>query len=111
VVRGITPCEEGKLKDVKLGDNISFEKDGVIHTERIESVHYSGGSPAVYRQLNRWQRFVRRLTPQRWRRSLLVRPARPSTITINDDRSPVGKTLAQLEDMRAVFDRLTEETK
>jgi hypothetical protein len=91
---------------MNLGDNISFEKDGVVYTERVESVSYSGGSPATYRRLNRWQSFLRTLTPPRWRRSLLVRPAEPPTVTINGPQNPVGRTLAQLEQMKAATDRI-----
>jgi len=92
---------------MKLGDTISYEKDGKVYTETIESVHYKSGSPAVYRRLNRWQWFLRRLTPQRWRQPLLVRPAEFSKVTINGGGNPVGKTLAQLEKMKAALDRLT----
>jgi hypothetical protein len=91
------------------GDYISFEKDGAIHTERVESVHYSSGSPAIYKRLNRWQQMVRRFTPRRWRKSLLVRAAEPPSIRINDpNQSPIGKTLAQLEQMKASIDRLLQ---
>lgn len=90
---------------MKLGDNISFEKDGMVHTERVESVRYTSGSPAIYRRLNRWQRAVRRLTPPPWRRSLLVHPAELPTVTINQ-QNPVGKTLAQIEQIKAAFERL-----
>lgn len=92
---------------LKTGDRFAFERDGVVYTDTIESVSYSSGSPAVYRDLNRWQWFLRRLTPRRWRRSLLVREAEPAEVTINGDQpNPVGRTLAQLEQMKAGFDRL-----
>jgi antibiotic biosynthesis monooxygenase (ABM) superfamily enzyme len=91
---------------MKLGDLISFEKDGIIHTERVESFRYEDGTPAVYRNLNRWQSFARRLTPPRWRRSLLVRPATLPTVTINGTHDYVGKTIAQLEQMKATVDKL-----
>lgn len=91
---------------MKPGDMISFEKDGVIHTERVKSVRYQSASPAIYRQLNRWQRVLRRITPIRFRTPLLVRPAEPSRVTINGDGNPVGKTLAQLEQMKADLDKM-----
>lgn len=90
---------------MQIGDMISFEKDGVIYTERVESVHYQSATPALYQRLNRFRRLIRRLTPARWRKSLLIRPAEPSKVTINDG-SPVGKTLDQLERMRDMLDRL-----
>ncbi|OCB41881.1 hypothetical protein A5677_00470 [Mycobacterium malmoense] len=87
---------------MKIGDNISYEKDGVIYTERAESVDYTSGSPAIYRRLNRWQRMVRRVTPRRWQKSLLVHEAVPPSVAINvGQRPPAGKTLAQLEQIRA----------
>jgi hypothetical protein len=96
---------------MKLGDHISYEKDGVVRTERVESVSYTSGSPAIYRQLNRWQSLSRMLTPKRWRKSLLVRPAEPASVTINDTgKNSAGKTLAQLEQMKAGLDRLLKES-
>lgn len=93
---------------MQLGDNISYVKDGIVHTERVESISYNSGSPAIYRNLNRWQRLARRLTPSRWRKSLLVRAAEAPSVAFNsDDQNPVGKTLAQLDKMKAAFDRLT----
>lgn len=83
-----------------------------MYTERVESVHYRGGSPAIYRRLNRWQSFLRRLTPPRRRRSLLVREAELPTVTINGDESPpTGKTLAKLEQMKVALARLLDEPK
>ena len=90
---------------VKLGDNISFEKDGVVYTERVESVSYSSGSPGVYRRLNWWRSLLRRLTPHQLRRSLLVRPAEPPSVTINGPQNPVGKTLEQIAAMRGMFEK------
>jgi hypothetical protein len=84
---------------MKIGDEISFEKNGVVYTERVESVHYCSGAPAVYRRLNRWQSFLRRLTPQRWRQPLLVRAAEPPSVVINGGGDPAafGKKLAQIK--------------
>lgn len=94
---------------MNLGDHISFERDGILHTERVESVHYSSGSPAVYRRLNRWQRLARRLTPKRWRRSLLVREAEPPVVTINGGTpDAAGRMLAQLEAMKAALGRIVD---
>jgi hypothetical protein len=97
------------MEPIKLGDHISYEKDGVIYTERVDSVRYSSGFPAVYRRLNRWQRFIRMLTPPRLRRSLLVRPAQLPVMTINGGAGLLtGKTLAQLEAIKGAFERITD---
>lgn len=93
---------------MNLGDAFSFEKDGIIYTERLESVSYGSGTPAIYKRLNRWQSLLRRLTPARWRRSLLMRPAELPTVTINGPSDSVGKTLAQIQAMRSAFDSLGE---
>jgi hypothetical protein len=69
--------------DLKLGDRFSVECNGVLYADTVESVHYSSGSPAVYRTLNRWQRVVRGLTPRRWRKSLLVRPTELPSVMVN----------------------------
>ena len=90
------------------GDRVSFEKDGVLHTERVDSIHYDSGCPPIYRRLNRWQRFARRLTPPRWRTSLLIREGRPASVTINPPEWSRGNTLAQLEQMRSAVDKLME---
>jgi hypothetical protein len=92
---------------MKLGDHISYEKDGEVVTERVESVRYESGSPAIYRQLNWWQRVLRKLTPPRWRKPLLVRAAELPKVTINQPESdPVGKTLAQVQKIKAAMDEL-----
>jgi UDP-N-acetylmuramoylalanine-D-glutamate ligase len=64
------------------GDYFSYEKDGILHTKRVESVHYNSGSPAIYRNLNRWQSFLHRITPRRWQRPLLIREAELPSFTI-----------------------------
>lgn len=92
---------------MQLGDRFSVEKDGVLYTDIIDSVRYTSGSPAIYRDLNRWQSMIRRLTPRRWRKSLLVRAAVLPSVTINSSaREPVGKTLEQLERMKGALDRM-----
>ena len=94
-------------EDMKLGlgNRFSFERDGVIYTDIIESVHYSSGSPAVYRRLNHWQRMMRRVTPRRWRKTLLIRPAALPSMTINGNHAPdLDKTL---KNMKEVIDLLS----
>lgn len=94
---------------MKLGDHISYEKDGQVVTERVESMRYESGPPAIYRQLNWWQRVLRKLTPPRWRKPLLVRAAVLPKVTINQPNSdPVGKTLAQVQKMKAAMDTLAQ---
>lgn len=96
--------------DLKLGDRFAVERDGVVYTEMVESVRWDGGAPAIYRDLNWWQRIARRLTPRRWRKSLLVDPGWPPSVTINGDQpDPAGKTLAQLKQMKTAIDRLTDD--
>lgn len=87
---------------MKLGDLISFERDGEMVTERVESVRYTSGSPAIYRRRSWWQRIL-------GRKSTLVRAAELPSVTINGDDKPdpVGKTLTNLEAMKSAFGRLT----
>lgn len=91
---------------MNVGDKYSFEKDGVIYTDTVESVRYQSGSPAIYRTLNWWQRITRRLTPPRWRKSLLVREGTLPTVTINGTSDPFGKTLAKMEQMRGIMEHM-----
>lgn len=90
---------------MQLGDRFSWEKDGVIYTDQVESVSYSSGTPPVYRNLNRWQRALRRITPAKRRSSLLVRDAESPSVVINGAGDPTGKTLAQIEELRATLKR------
>lgn len=54
---------------MKQGEMISFEKDGVIYTDLIDSVRYTCESPAIHPRPNRLQLLLRKLTPPRWRRA------------------------------------------
>lgn len=95
---------------MRLGDDFSYVRDGQVVTERLESWRYESPSPAIYRRLNWWQRIGRKLTPPRWRKSLLVREAQLPKVTINEPSSdPVGKTLAQVQSIQAVLNTLGEE--
>jgi hypothetical protein len=111
VTLGPRYSSEDMYRDMGInpGTLVSVEKDGVIYTDTVQSVNYSGGSPAIYRELNRRQWFLRRLTPARWRRPLLVRDAESPAVTVNVGEPPVGKTLAQLEAMKAGLERLDSE--
>lgn len=92
---------------MKLGDRFAIERGGVmIYTDTVEGIHYSSGAPAIYRNLNLWQWMLRRLTPRRWRKSLLIRPAALPSFTINGEHDPVGKTIAQLDRMKVALDCL-----
>jgi len=101
------PVPSPMTDELALGDRFSFYKDGIIYTDRVESVRYDSGSPAVYRRLNRWQRMVRRLTPPRWRKPLLLRSAVLSSITINGENGDLGKTITQIEQMKRALEDLT----
>lgn len=89
---------------VKIGDQFAIEKDGVILTDTIKSFHCQSGSPAIYRTLNRWQWILRRLTPQRWRKSLLIRPAEPASFTINPTDQG-GWTQEKIEQIKSAWGR------
>lgn len=85
---------------IKLGSAMSFEKDGVIYTDAVESVHYSGGSPAISREVSRWKWLPLRLTPPRWRRTLLIRDAEPASVTVE---------IGDKHDVPAAFARVLKE--
>jgi hypothetical protein len=82
---------------MKPGDTISYVVGDKVYTDVVDSVSYRSGSPAVYRALNGRQRLLRWLTPRRWRRSLLLRPAEPPAVTLNS--SSAGKSLSELREM------------
>jgi hypothetical protein len=65
------------------GSRVAFEKDGVVFTDTVQSVTYSSAESEIVRRLSWWQRIVRRLTPKRYRKSLVVRPHKPETVTVN----------------------------
>lgn len=102
------------MSQVGLGKRYSSEdmetelrpglKFAVKVVDTVESVRYSSGSPAIHRSLNRWQRMVHRMTPRRWRKSLLARPAELPSVTINGPESKtIGRTVAQIEQMKAAW--------
>ena len=69
--------------DLRPGSKVTVEKDGVRYTDTVQSVAYSSPEPEIVRRLSRWERFVRALTPRRFRKSLVIRSAKPATVTIS----------------------------
>lgn len=71
------------------GDLVSFEINGVLHTE-----YYTG--PPVYPSLSAWGQTRRTLTPARWRKPLQpVRPPNP----LERAQAMNAKTLAWIEEL------------
>lgn len=91
-------------EDIRPGSTVAFEKDGVIFTDVVTSVGYTSPEPAVWPELSRWQRVVRRLTPSRFRKPLLpVRAAELAKYTVftgeKDAVARAGKTIADIQGM------------
>ena len=97
---GTRYSSEDMLRDFTIGSKFSVTRNGVIFTDTVRAVHYSSGSPAIYRTLNRWQRMIRRLTPRRWRKTLLIRAAEPASMTINPSESDSGWTRDRIEALK-----------
>lgn len=57
---------------IRPGSLVTVSRDGVTRTERIKSVYYTSGKPAIHASLNWWQRAIRAVTPQRWRKPIPV---------------------------------------
>lgn len=91
--------------NLRVGDTFTFERNGIVYTDTIRSVAYSSGSPEVRRRVRWWERFV----PARWRKPVIIRAAVSQSVTVNTDESPdaVGRTLAQLAEMKRAIDGLT----
>lgn len=90
--------------DLKLGDTVAWEKDGVVHAERVQSVHYSSAEPAIWPRLSFWQRAVRWLTPQRWRKPLQpIRPYKPATMELGFGDDPIGRHLHTLDSINKLI--------
>lgn len=91
--------------DIKLGEKIAFVVNGEAVTQTVTGVeHQSGG--IVYEEQTRWEKFVRALTPKRWRKPRPYHYELPSVkIHCDDpiwrmDRSiqSINKTMATLLD-------------
>lgn len=98
--------------DLHLGQQIAVQgRDGKLHTTTVTGVRYESGSPAIYRELNTWQRWLRRFTPKRWRKSLLIQAAVPPSVTIStgedeDARKRYERTIANLAQAGTILDGL-----
>jgi hypothetical protein len=93
------------------GDRVSFQKDGVIYTDTVGSITYTSSTPAVYRTLSRRQRILRRLTPRRFRKTLLIRSAQSPTVTVSTENALTDKTAATLARGYRAITELDEEPK
>lgn len=64
---------------LKVGDKVAFQsRDGIIYTDTIQAMTYTSAEPAIWPTLSRWQSFLRRMTPSRWRKPL--EPIRAATL-------------------------------
>jgi len=92
------------------GDKVSFVGlDGVVRTESVTGWSYMSPRPEIVRQLSRWQRMVRRLTPQRFRKSLVVRPAELAKVTLGfdePDQSVLERHRRQLQNINETIERM-----
>ncbi len=86
---------EDMYRDMALGPDslVSVDVGGKLYTDYVKNVL---PSPAR-QQLSRWQRFVRRLTPKRFRKPLATRPA-----------DPLQRALALNVHLKRAVDRLTK---
>ena len=98
--------------DLRPGDRIAVEKDGVIYTDTVRGVTYSSPEPEMVRRLSFWQRVGRRLTPPRFRKSLVVRQARPATVTIETvapDDDVLERHQRRMKQTGVIVDALTRD--
>lgn len=92
--------------DLRPGSRVSVVKDGQVFTDTVQSMTYSSPEPEIIRRLSRWQRIVRRLTPPRFRKSLVIRAAKPASVAISTDpdSAPTGYTAAQLAELKRAWE-------
>lgn len=83
--------------DLMPGARVTFEKNTVLYTDTVQDITLHSAEPEIIRQLSWWQRAVRRLTPPRYRKSLVIRPYKPETVTVTT--GPVD------DDVRERFER------
>ena len=68
--------------DIQPGDRVSFAGiDGVVRTEKVSQVRYTGAQPARTVYPTGWRKYLRAVTPKRWRKPLPVMP--PSLPTVS----------------------------
>lgn len=85
------------------GSLVTFSRNGVTRTERIKSVGYSSGKPAIYDSLNWWQRAIRGVTPQRWRKPIpVIREAELPQVTLVYEGSEADAVRRHLDMLTAV---------
>jgi len=81
------PWDHG-IPHVNPGDVMSFVGlDGVVRTHRVRvsQASYTGAQPATRIHPTGWRKFVRALTPPRWRKPLPVKPPTLPTISFRTD--------------------------
>lgn len=86
---------------IKPGTLITYVgADGETRTECIHSIGYRSATPEIRKQLNRWQRLIRCLTPPRWRHPIpVVREYQPAKVVLgfHDDPEAVKRTLRNVQ--------------
>ncbi|AXQ52121.1 hypothetical protein SEA_EJIMIX_121 [Mycobacterium phage Ejimix] len=80
----MSATDKFKGPDIKPGSEVIYKRGDDEFSAVIESVTYTSASPAIYAELNRWQKARRALTPRRWRKPIpVIREARGPEIQIN----------------------------
>ena len=70
------------------GSKVGVMVDGVVRTQRVTEVSYEPPTWGARPTLSRWRRFVRAITPARWRKPLLLGGYHPLTISFTADPDP-----------------------
>lgn len=93
---------------IKPGSRVAWERDGVFHVDTVESVRASWGSPEIVRQLSWWQRIARRLTPKRFRKSLVIQPAKSPewTVQVGDADNPAQRAAERIAEIQRLINEL-----
>lgn len=95
---------------IRPGSRITYiGSDGIARTDVVTATGYRSPRPAIYAHQNRWQRLVRRITPQRWRKPVpVVREYQPAQVLLgfeNED-DPVRFAQRQVEQINNSLARI-----
>lgn len=98
---------------LRPGDMVAVEADGQLYTDVVSSIRYTSATPGITRRLSLLGRIVRRLTPGRFRRSLVIRPARPARTIVTmgpheDEHAHVERARETVQRAADIIDSLRE---
>lgn len=90
--------------DLKPGDRVTVEKDGVLYTDTVTAMRWQSPEWVAPPERTWWQRVVRKLTPPRLRKPLPQSPPKPATVTVQvGQANPLERHQRQVADIQRMI--------